>query len=58
MLTFEELKQHIGHNVVVVNYGALDNIWNIAIECEDCNEVLMDLNPGESAARENDREED
>lgn len=37
---FKELKEHEGHNVVVVSYG---DDHNIAIECEDCCEVLLDF---------------
>lgn len=36
---FQDLKNHAGHNVVVVIYG---DDHNAAIECEDCNEVLLD----------------
>lgn len=42
---WRKLKPHIGHNVVVACYGC-DNDYNpenIAIECEDCNEVLFDI---------------
>jgi len=40
---FRELKAHLGHRIVIVRYGTLDDIWNIAIECESCNEVLIDF---------------
>jgi len=36
---FEELKKHIGHKLQCVIYGGL----NVAIECETCNEVLIDF---------------
>lgn len=36
---FEELLIHRGHEIHVVLYG--DS--NVAIECEDCNEVLLDF---------------
>ena len=36
---YEDLKQHVGHNIVCVEYGDGENV---AIECEDCNEVLLD----------------
>lgn len=36
---YTTLREHLGHHVVVVEYG--DGI-NVAIECEDCNEVLLD----------------
>ncbi len=39
VLNYEELKAHRGHKIVVVTYGE----QNAAIECEDCNEVLLDF---------------
>lgn len=36
---YKELKEHIGHNIVCVGYGK----ENVAIECEDCNEVILDF---------------
>lgn len=43
--SFSDLIQHEGHNVVVVTYG--DPAVNVAIECEDCGEVLTDFDaPG------------
>jgi hypothetical protein len=43
--TYKSLRQHIGHKIVCVCYG-LENEDpdNIAIECEDCCEVIMDVN--------------
>ena len=40
--SYKELKSHIGHNVVVVAYGEADDPANVAVECEDCGEVLFD----------------
>ena len=46
--TFEDAKRHDGHNIVMVGYGLHDTtateprIYNMAIECEDCSEVLKD----------------
>jgi len=37
---YEDLLRHKGHKIVCVSYGD-DN--NVAIECESCNEVLMDF---------------
>lgn len=37
----EKLKPHIGHNVVCICYGNVDNPVDVCIECEDCNEVLI-----------------
>lgn len=38
----EKLAAHVGHTLVCVGYGE-DEIVNISIECEDCNEVLYDM---------------
>lgn len=38
----EKLKPHVGHAVICVGYGQ-DEIVDISIECEDCNEVLFDI---------------
>lgn len=53
---YKELKDHIGHQIVVVGYRnpndknkVIDRLTdekdyeNVAIECEDCNEVLLDF---------------
>lgn len=43
----EKLKPHIGHKLNCVAYGQ-EEIVNIAIECEDCGEVLYDIErPGQ-----------
>ena len=34
-----ELKAHEGHKIVCVSYAD----QNISLECEDCNEVLLDF---------------
>ena len=39
--SFEELVQHTGHNVEIVTYGQ-EIAQNVAVECEDCHEVLFD----------------
>lgn len=38
---FEKLRPHIGHNVVCVCYGDIDDPVDICIECEDCMQVLV-----------------
>ena len=38
--SFEELRTHVGHKIVCVCYG--DTPDNVAVECETCNEVLVD----------------
>ena len=37
--SFTDLKAHVGHKIVVVMYG---DDSNAAVECEDCNCVLLD----------------
>jgi hypothetical protein len=36
---YNDLSRHIGHDVVVVTYADT----NVAIECEECSEVLLDF---------------
>lgn len=45
--TEEKLLHHTGHSVVCVGYGSGDEVVNISIECEECNEVLFDINAPE-----------
>lgn len=39
----DKLKNHIDHSIVCVGYDDDGETVNISIECEDCNEVLYDL---------------
>jgi len=39
----ERLLPHLGHNIEIGNYGTEKFPINIAIECMDCNEVLIDF---------------
>ena len=40
--SYENLRRHIGHRVVVVCYGWKgEDPQNVAVECEDCNEVIL-----------------
>lgn len=40
---YTELRRHIGHHIVCVGYGnPEENPANVAVECEDCNEVILD----------------
>ena len=54
--SYKDLVRHIGHKIVCVGYGSLDSDFsddmssakivdfhNAAIECETCNEVLLDF---------------
>lgn len=40
---YDRLKPHIGHEIVCVSYGDEKNPDNVAIECETCCEVLVDV---------------
>ena len=43
--TYRDLRVHIGHKIACVCYGCKgEDPENIAIECETCNEVLLDFN--------------
>lgn len=42
---YDELKRHVGHKITCVTYGECQNV---AIECEDCNEVLLDYDKDET----------
>jgi hypothetical protein len=53
--SFDDLLRHYGHKVEVVVYGKDGNIGgaeNVAIECEHCNEVLLDFDRREPTAEE------
>lgn len=41
-LLWDELKKHRGHHIRIASYGDWDNPENISLECEDCNEVILD----------------
>ena len=42
---YDELRHHIGHKIVIVGYGRPDEApENVAIECESCDEVILDFN--------------
>jgi hypothetical protein len=40
----QDLLEHVGHNITVATYAGKEGIANVALECEDCNEVLADKN--------------
>ena len=46
------LKEHLGHNVVIVAYGDINDPVDICLECEDCNEVILDAEIYTICARE------
>ena len=42
---FQKLLWHAGHHIVCVPYGNEESgVVNMSIECEDCGEVLYDIN--------------
>jgi hypothetical protein len=44
---YDDLRRHIGHKIVCVCYGKEgEDPDNVAVECEDCNEVLLDYDNG------------
>lgn len=48
----EKMEPHVGHTIACVGYGESE-IVNISIECEDCNEVLFDIDaPGYAWTRQ------
>jgi hypothetical protein len=51
---FEQMRSHIGHNIVCVAYGGEGTLVNVAIECETCNLVLVDLHRFEYLEKIND----
>lgn len=46
------LEKHAGHNVVIVKYGDWDDPVDICLECEDCNEVILDAEIYDITAKE------
>ena len=46
---FKSLVEHRGHHIEVNVYGTLDGgIYNAAVECMDCNTVLLDFDNEEA----------
>lgn len=39
---FNDLIAHAGHAIAIMQYGDGEETLNVAIECLDCNEVLLD----------------
>lgn len=56
--SFDDLKTHVGHKIVIVEYGKrvynhlneeMDFYpTNVSCECETCNEVILSYDEGES----------
>ena len=56
-LLWNLLEKHIGHEVHIVSYGDSNgNVYDVCLECEDCNEVILDSELYTLAAR-NDKED-
>lgn len=51
-LLWDILASHRGHRVVVVSYGDYDDPADVCLECETCNEVLLDAEIYTICARE------
>lgn len=39
---WDMLKRHRGHQVTIASYGDYNNPQCICLECEDCNEIVVD----------------
>lgn len=48
----KKLLQHVGHNIEIAVYGDGINIYDVCVECVDCNEVLVDCNYDEDDEEE------
>ena len=42
-ISYEDIERHVGHDIVCVTYGKDGEVFNVAIECETCNEVIIDF---------------
>lgn len=42
MILWNALKKHRGHKVNIVSYGDSDDPVDVCLECEDCDEVVLD----------------
>ncbi|HDZ77110.1 MAG TPA: hypothetical protein ENH41_03405 [Candidatus Omnitrophica bacterium] len=47
--SFEDLKAHAGHKITCITYGKPAE--NAAVECETCNEVLLDFDKNKEKER-------
>lgn len=48
---YDDLVVHKGHKIQVVTYGHDDDPHNVAIECLDCCEVLLDIEKKEKGVK-------
>ena len=51
-ILWDVLDHHFGHKVVIVKYGDIKNPADICLECEDCDEVILDASIYTICARE------
>lgn len=42
MALWNQLVKHLGHSVSIVTYGNADDPVDVCLECEDCDEVVLD----------------
>jgi hypothetical protein len=40
--SFQDLKEHVGHEIKCVCYSDGEIVYNVALECETCCEVLVE----------------
>lgn len=38
-----ELNDHYSHSLEVARYGKPDQLWNVSLECMDCDRVVIDV---------------
>ncbi len=42
---YEKIERHIGHKIACSAYGAVNDrikdCWEVAVECETCNEIIV-----------------
>ena len=49
---FDTLKSHVGHRIACVEYRLADEggeVYDVSVECEDCNEVLVSYSADDEA---------
>lgn len=51
-ILWDALMRHRWHKVSIVSYGDKDVPADVCLECEDCNEVILDAEIYTLAARE------
>ena len=49
---WEKLKKHVGHRVEIVTYGNENDPVDVCLECEDCGEVILDVEQYTLCARD------